>query len=104
MLTLSVERNIRCSYVNISLLTLCHAHNPHIIAQYAEWHCHPVKACIQQNSCTLRLVIGAQPLLEHSYSDLSNLIGQFEVPYFHSDTVEGTTCSALALRAWLFYM
>ena len=43
-------------------------------------------------------------LLEHSYSDSSNLIGQLEVPYFHSDTVEGTTCSALALRAWLFYM
>ena len=42
--------------------------------------------------------------LEHSYSDSSNLIGQFEVPYFHSDTIEGTTCSALALRAWLFYM
>ena len=42
--------------------------------------------------------------LEHSYSDSSNLIGQFEVPYFHSDTVYGTTCSALALRAWLFYM
>ena len=42
--------------------------------------------------------------LEHSYSDSNNLIGHFEVPYFHSDTVEGTTCSALALRAWLFYM
>ena len=31
-------------------------------------------------------------LLEHSYSDSSNLIGQFEVSYFHSDTDEGTTC------------
>ena len=54
------------------------------------------------------LVLQSQPgqslLLEHSYSDSSNLIGQFEVSYFHSDTVEGTTCSALALRAWLFYM
>ena len=45
-----------------------------------------------------------QSSLEHSYSDSSNLIGQFEVSYFHSDTVEGTTCSALALGAWLFYM
>ena len=26
--------------------------------------------------------------LEHSYSDSNNLIGHFEVPYFHSDTVE----------------
>ena len=43
-------------------------------------------------------------LLEHSYSDSSNLIGQFEVSYFHSDTDEGTTCSARALRAWFFYM
>ena len=37
--------------------------------------------------------------LEHSHSDSSNLIGQFEVSYFHSDTDKGTTCSALALRA-----
>ena len=36
--------------------------------------------------------------LEHSYSESSNLIGQFEVYYFHSDTDEDTTCSALALR------
>ena len=42
--------------------------------------------------------------LEHSYSESSNLIGQFEVSYFHSDTDEGTTCSALTLRAWLFYI
>ena len=27
--------------------------------------------------------------LEHSYSDSSNLIGQFEVSYFHSDTDDG---------------
>ena len=42
--------------------------------------------------------------LEHSYSESSNLIDQFEVSYFHSDTDEGTTCSALALRTWLFCM
>ena len=27
------------------------------------------------------------------YSDSSNLIGQFEVSNFHSDTDEGTTCT-----------
>ena len=50
--------------------------------------------------------------LEHNYIDSSNLIGLFEVSYFHSDTNEGTTCivplfsghgfstcTALALRA-----
>ena len=36
-------------------------------------------------------------VLEHNYSDSSNLIGHSKVSYFHSDTDEGTTCSALAL-------
>ena len=37
--------------------------------------------------------------LEHSHSDSSNLIGQFEVSYFHSDTDEGTY---LQPNAWAY--